>query len=67
MQPNIPERLRHDTMHVKDFRYIRMSGIAGAGEWDALPKNEVVWNIQFPDNAVKFRCRSSKGAEVLIQ
>lgn len=44
-----------------------MSGISGAGEWDALPKDQEVWHIQFPDTALKFRCRSAKGAEVLIQ
>lgn len=54
-------------MHVRDFRYLRMSGIAGAGDWDALPKGEPVWNVQFPDNAIKFRCRSSNGAEVILQ
>ena len=44
-----------------------MSGVSGAGDWDALSKDEPVWNIHFPYNALKFRCRNPKGAEVLIQ
>jgi len=47
-------------MHVRDFRYLRMSGIAGASDWDFVPKEQAVWNIQFPDNAIKFRLRNTK-------
>lgn len=53
-------------MHVRDFRYLRMSGIAGASDWDFVPKEQAVWNIHFPDNAIKFRLRNAK-AEVVLQ
>jgi hypothetical protein len=65
-KPDVPERLRHDSMHVKEFRYLRISGVSG-DKWESLPKNDTVWHINFPDSAVKFRCRVSQGAEVLIQ
>jgi len=58
--------LTHDTMIVRDFRYLRMSGIEGASDWDFVPKEQAVWNIHFPDNAIKFRLRNAK-AEVVLQ
>jgi hypothetical protein len=60
-------RLQHNSMHVKDFRYLRMTGVVGQQDWEPVPKSDTVWHIQFPDNAIAFRCKSGKGGEIIIQ
>lgn len=63
--PELERTLRHDTMHVREFRYLRMNG--GAQEWESQPKDETVWHINFPDTALKFRCWKSNGSEIVLQ
>jgi hypothetical protein len=54
-------------MHIQEFKYLRMNGVAGAGEWDSLPVEAKTWNIWFPDSAIRFVCRAAKGAEIVLQ
>src|SRR2546428_6874802 len=35
----------------------------GTEDWESLPKGQQVWHIDFPDSAIRFRCRSNKGGE----
>lgn len=58
--------LKPDTMHIKEFRYLRMPNVAAGSAWQQIPELEPIWGIVFPTSAIKLRCVKEK-ATVIIQ